>query len=265
MNTLFQLIALALALHQPQTDYDVRITCMNKDGRQIVFGWGYIPDEVFNKESLSALFDRCLPDPKASGQVFVTSDAALYGDRGGMIPLNLDEPDISPLEPHGACANLFQYDGNRFYECRDRDGTIDWVVVTGENLFHRRFGRSSVTLVGVFRSGDWQRGCGTMSTTASFVISDWESLDISHLRTITRFYNSVFSSTDYLTFYYYPNFEEAGHQRLFRFPTMQALAAGYGEKKDRATYVQFVGSLRKGRLDFYEKGNLVRRSPFEEK
>lgn len=73
----------------------------------------------------------------------------------------------------------------------------------------------------------------------------------------------MFDSTGHLTLYLYPDFEQAGHNRHFRYPTLGALAGGYSERKDQVTYVHFSGSGEKCIIDCYANGSFVRRSLLE--
>ncbi|HEY3129895.1 MAG TPA: hypothetical protein VGL91_10585 [Acidobacteriota bacterium] len=116
-------------------------------------------------------------------------------------------------------AYLFKVGKNEFFQYRNAEGHVQWVLVKGENVFDR-----SVAGVPVLYAGQAfarpNEPCSHAARKVVFVIPNLRELEIPQIREILKYYDSLLKSPKQLLIWFFDSFAPASLATELRLPVL---------------------------------------------
>jgi hypothetical protein len=244
---------------------NANVVCYTDAGYEIRYDYRYLPDDPFTEESLRSFFQPYIDLP-LTGEIYViaTNDSAAFEDmsRPKLVLVPHGESGIKPVWTDKQLAYFFRVGKNAFFQFKDRDNQVRWVVLAGENLFERRFNQNEIKFIGQNFIRSEELKCSDINRRLVFVSPE---LNRDELFSIIHFYDKFFPDPARFTIDIYESIPSAIGWKDIRFPSLDVLGIAYRKEelglKRVSTYAYRYNYSRTSptfkQLQIYEKGRRV--------
>jgi hypothetical protein len=116
-------------------------------------------------------------------------------------------------------AYLFKVGKNEFFQYRNAEGQVKWVIVRGENAFERSVAGVPVLFAGQAFARPYVP-CHRAARKLVFVIPNLRELQLSQIREILKYYDSLLKSPKQLLILFFDSFVSASSVTELRLPVL---------------------------------------------
>jgi hypothetical protein len=192
------------------------LICRSREGWTVQRRFLLLAEEQFQEAELRRVFGEYLREPGA-GELYVlaSSDPDFFRAR------NVPGWEIDVYLTEAPVAYFFRLGGNAFFQYGRMGGPIQWVVLEGENVLRRRFGRTELWWVGhLIATLAWEEQCEEASSLrVAFVSPEVHEED---LDSIARYHARLARHWENFGFYIYSSFERAARRDVW-FASLEAM------------------------------------------
>jgi hypothetical protein len=231
----------------------------------------YLDSRRFTTASLTRFFSPYLRyDERVEIQLIVVSDRRLlHEEPGPPVPFSLDRlPDIEPVKVPGPVALFRKIGRAAFFEFRDKLGRIERVSLSGPDVFSPVIAGYRPVVVGDYFSSHATSNPNSdcLADTVRHVVvvvPNLKDMSPDQLTSVCRFYAHHLRPIPF-EMRIYGSFQEAGCQRRFDFPALEALAGGFSTPSKPGRTVLFTANEGRGSLVVIEDGRPILRTQVEQ-
>jgi hypothetical protein len=192
------------------------VICRTREGWTVQRRFLLLAEEQFQEAELRRVFGEYLREPGA-GELYVLASSDLQFFRAKSVL----HRDVGVYLTEAPVAYFFRIGGNAFFQYGRMGGPVEWVVLEGENVLRRRFGRTELWWVGhLMGTLAWKELCEEGSLLLRFVSPEVHEED---LDSIARYHARLARHWGRYGFDIYLSFDVAARHGMVWLTSLEAM------------------------------------------